>query len=187
MCHLVIEPQDGRDSLGVPNCTAQYHLESRRERNHAELDHFVGLRLGSTSAEACSQVHGHGFGHESWAGIKVENTSPVGGGISGLLKQFAFGRRKGLLATIDASGRQLPKVVLGGVAVLTLQQYRWLRTGFINSQHNYRAGVVYDIATRADASRLLYIVCRDPEDGATVYGAGRNYTCLAARALIRSN
>jgi len=55
--------------------------------------------------------------------------------------------------------------------------------GIVDSQNNYRAGVMDDIATDTDASGLLNLVGGDPESRAAVHGAGRNQSSFGMGTL----
>ena len=142
-----------------------------------------GFRVGRAGAKAGGQKHRHGFGDEAGAGVEVEDAAPAGGGVSGFLEEFALGRRESFFAGIDAPGGEFPQIVVGGMAVLALQQDAGRGAGFIDGQDHHRAAVMNDIAAGADAAGFLHVVGGDPEDRAAIDGAGRNQLCFGIRSL----
>lgn len=69
------------------------------------------------------------------------------------------------------------------MAILALKQYMRDAAGIVDSQNNYRAGVMDDIATGADASGFLNLVGSDPESRAAIHGAGRNQSSFGMGSL----
>ena len=135
------------------------------------MDDFVRFRLGGPWAKACGHIYLHGFCEESGAGVEVENEPPMGGGVSGLLQEFALGRVQSFFPRIDAPRREFPQKAVGRVAILALKQNTRRRARLVDGQYNNRTAVMNDIATCADASRLPHIVRGHPEDRATIRGA----------------
>ncbi len=92
----------------------------------------------------------------------------MGGEISGLLVEFAFGSRQRLLAGIDASGGKLPEISIGCVAILALQQDAGRGARLLDGKNHHRSGVMDNIAADADASWLLDFVSGHGKDWAAV-------------------
>jgi hypothetical protein len=85
-----------------------------------------------------------------------------------------------MLARIDTSGGQLPKVVSGGVPILALKQDTRRFPG-IDCEHNHRSGVMHEIAADAKASGLLDVVGADPKNRSAIDGAGGDEARTRAR------
>ena len=92
------------------------------QRDQPLVDDLVFFRLGLTLAQAGGQVDGHGLGHESGAGVELQNAAPLGGGVSSLFQQFALGGLQFLLTGVDASGGEFPQIAASGVAILSFEQ-----------------------------------------------------------------
>src|ERR1035438_8222066 len=65
-------------------------------------------------------------GHEAGARPVRRQFAPLSSRVAGLLFQFALGRLQWLLAWVEASRRQFPKILGGGQAVLAHQQHALL-------------------------------------------------------------
>src|SRR5271169_4804555 len=113
----------------------------------------------------------------------MEDAAPILRGVSRLLQEFALCCVQSLFAGIDAACRQLPQITLRGVAILALQQHTRRGTRLIDNQNYYRAAVMNDIATSADASGFLNVVGGHREDRPTIYRVGRNQSCLVVCSL----
>src|SRR5581483_1217788 len=118
-----VQPEDRRDGFRVANGAVHNHLYGGGKLHHPLDDYFVILWFGQAGLQARSQVHGHGFSHETRAGIKLKYAAPAFGAVSGLLDQFALRSLELVFARIDAARRQFPKVITGSVTILALQQY----------------------------------------------------------------
>lgn len=139
------------------------------------MDDFVGFGLRLADAKASGEIDGHGFGDEARTGIKVKDAAPTGGGIAGFLEEFALSRWQRLFAGVDATGRDLPQKIVGGVAILALEEDAWSRSRFIDGENYDRAIVMNNVAASADAAGFLHIVRGHPKDTAAIDGARRNY------------
>ncbi len=104
----VIEPENRGNGLGVLNGAAKNHADDGGQGDEAHRDDFIVFWLRGTLFQAGSHVDGHGLGDEARAGKKLQDATPVAGGISGFFQQFALGGRELLLAGIDAAGGQFP-------------------------------------------------------------------------------
>src|SRR5580658_580025 len=120
--NLMIQPENRGDGFCVANRAVHYHSNRGRQRDHALMDHFVGLGMRRTGAKPGGQINGHGFSYEPGAGIELEDALPILGRVSGFFQQFALRRVQSVLAGIDASGGDFPEKVVGGMTILPLQQ-----------------------------------------------------------------
>lgn len=180
---LMIQPKDGGDCFCVANGAAQDHANGGCQGQQAFVNHFVGFGLGFSGVKAGREIYGHGFGDESRAGIKVQDEPPVIGGVSGFLKQLALGGAQSLFTSIDASGRKLPEIVVGGMAILALKNDAWGGARFVDRQHNHRTGVMNDLPVSPDPAGFLHFVDGHPEDGTAIYRAGGDDSRFCWRAL----
>jgi len=174
MRHLMIEPENRGDGFGIANRASEHHANRGGQRNQPFLDHFVGLGLRLPGPKAGGQIHGHSFGDEAGAGIKVKDTAPMRSSVSSFFKEFALGGVEGLLAGVDASGRKLPKIVAGCVPILTLQKHARSGPRIIDCQNDDGAAVMNNVAAGAHAAGFLNVVGGDPKNWTTIDGSGGN-------------
>jgi hypothetical protein len=161
------------------NGTADDHANRSGQRHQSLIDDLVFFGLGLPLSQARGQVDCHGFGNESGAGVELQNAAPVVGGVSGFFQKFALGGLEFVLAGIDASRRELPEVVCGGVAVLSLEKDSRRGSRIVDGEHDDRAGVMDDVAASAHASGLLNVVGGDRERRAAVDGTRGDETDTA--------
>ena len=178
----MIEPQQGRDGLSIPDGPAQNHANGRGQGDEPLVDDFIVLGLCFAFAEARRQIDRHGFRNEAGAGVKLQDAFPMSRGISGFLEQFALGGVEFLFAGIDAASGEFPEKVGGGVAVLSLQKNArdWSRV--VHREHYDGPGMVDEIAAGAHAVGLFDVVGGNPEYRATIYSSGGEDTFFVAAA-----
>lgn len=170
----MIKPEDRRNGLGVADRAFQDHLENRPEGQHAFEDDFVFLWFGFALTESGGEVDRHRFCNESWTGVELQNTAPVGGAVPGFFDELALGSFEFVLSWIDAARGQLPKIILCGVTVLAFEKDASRGAGVIDCQHDNRTGVMDDIAANRYAARFFDVVGAYPKHGAAIYRAGRD-------------
>ncbi len=170
----MIEPEHRGDRFAVLDFVVQNHFHRFGQGNQMDFNDFIVFRFGLASAQAGGEIHRHGFRHEAWARIELQDAAPALGAVSGLFDEFALGGLQFLFAGIDASGGKFPEIILGGMTVLALEQHARDRTRIVDGHHHDRAGVVNEVAASFDASGLADVVGGDPEDGSSINGAGRD-------------
>jgi len=67
------------------------------------VNDFVLFGFGFSGAQTGREIDSHGFGDKAGAGVKLQDTAPAFGAVSGFFNEFALGRAKILLAWIDPS------------------------------------------------------------------------------------
>jgi hypothetical protein len=162
------QPEDRGDGFGILDRSAQDHVHGFRKREEMLFDDFVLFRLGRTRLKTARPEDCHGFGDESGAGVEVQDALPGAGGVAGFFQQFALGGGQALLAFVDAAGRKLPKVLIGGVAILSLEEHARFAGPVLRGEHNDGASVADDVAESENAGGLFHSVGGDPENRAAV-------------------
>src|SRR5215472_5008686 len=99
------------------------------------MNDLILLGLCLSFPQVCGHVHRHRLGDEPWAGIELQDSTPAFGAVSGFFDQFSLRGFEFVLTRIDAARGDLPKVVLGSVTILTLEEDARRRARVINSEH----------------------------------------------------
>lgn len=183
----VVEPEDGRNSLGIADGAAHHHAHRGGQRDQPLVDDFILLRPGLAGVQARGQVDSHGFGDEAGAGVELQDPFPAGGGVSRFFQEFPLSGFEFGLTRIDPAGGQFPKIVAGCVAVLAFQKNAGHGAGIVDGKNDDGAGMANHIAASRDASRFLHVIGRDPEDGAAVdfaRGDKVGFGLIALRRLL---
>src|SRR5262245_14004817 len=122
-----------------------------------------------SGAQSASEKDGHGFIQKSRADVEVQNALPIFRGEAGFFQRLAFGAGEGALVRILASGRQLPEVSPGGMAVLPLEQNARRSASVIHRQYHDRPGMVNHVATSRDSTGFAYLIGRHRKYRAAKY------------------
>ena len=121
----MIQPKYRGDGLCIADGAPQNHGKHNRKSQHAFDNDLVFFGRGFAGTQAGGQVDGHGFGDESWAGVKLQNPAPTRGAVTSLFDQFPFRSFELVFTGIDAAGGQFPQIIAGGMAVLSLEKHTW--------------------------------------------------------------
>ena len=74
--------------------------------------------------------------------------------------------------------------LLGGMAILALQQDAGLGAAIVDRQDDDRSGVPHDVAAGADSAGLLDLVGGDPESRSAIDLAGREHTGFGCAGFL---
>jgi len=99
--YLMIQPQHRRNGFCVANCAFQNHTNRGRQRNHPQLNYFVGFGLCGPARSPVARYTDMVSATKPGLGIKLKDAPPMGGGESSLFQEFAFGSGQGQFAAID--------------------------------------------------------------------------------------
>ncbi len=76
--------------------------------------------MGVAGDEAFGQEDLHGFTEEAGAGVVLDEGLPLFGAVAGFFFEFALGSGEGIFAGFELARGQFPEELIGGVAVLAL-------------------------------------------------------------------
>ncbi len=139
-------------------------MDGLAEREHSFGDEFIFLWPCLAWLQTGRDVYGHGLVQEAGTGIEEHGPLPLGGDITRLFEKLAFGTLQLGFPTVDSSGRKLPQVLVGGVAVLTYEEKSRLGARVVNDHDNDRPGVAYDITAHLLPTWFDDLFAGDVED-----------------------
>src|ERR1017187_638773 len=158
--------EEADDGFGVFDLAPGDHVRQFLALEPAGFDALVVHRSGLAGGEIFGEEDGHTLLHEAGARPERRELAPPASLVAGLFLQFAFGCLQGLLAGVEASRRQFPKILVRRQAVLAHQQHAL----FVVDGHHHRAADVphhaaFDLEFRLGVHRH---VLGDAEEAAIV-------------------